>query len=279
MAKGRAVEEPPVRVGSMLFTMVDPVPGHEVAYNRWYERDHFYTGCMVGAWWFAGTRWAAPRALKNLRFPADSKFAEPVDAGSFLSIYWVHEGHEQEAFDWSGEQFRWIYMNDRGFNERKHAHTALYDLASTRYAADDPIPLALALDHRYPGLAVLSLDPAEGHTRDELREWLDDGPVQGLLGTEGVETVCSWTVRGADRAAAPAPAPDPNGKVPSLATEGGRPDRLVQMCFIEGDPAGCWDAFRGYAKEVADGGIGTVTFAAPFWKTVVGTDTYTDQLW
>ena len=90
------MEETPVRVGSMLFTMVDPHPGHEVAYNRWYERDHFYMGCMVGPWWFAGTRWVSPRTLKDLRFPADSPFANPVDAGSFLSIYWVHEGHEQE---------------------------------------------------------------------------------------------------------------------------------------------------------------------------------------
>ena len=51
----------PVRVGSMLFTLVDPEKGHEVAYNRWYERDHFYAGCMVGPWLFAGSRWVAPR--------------------------------------------------------------------------------------------------------------------------------------------------------------------------------------------------------------------------
>ena len=37
-----------VRLGSMLFTLVEPHRGHEVAYNRWYERDHFYAGCMVG---------------------------------------------------------------------------------------------------------------------------------------------------------------------------------------------------------------------------------------
>ena len=42
------MKEYPVQVGSMLLTMVDPLPGHEVAYNRWYERDHFYAGCMVG---------------------------------------------------------------------------------------------------------------------------------------------------------------------------------------------------------------------------------------
>ena len=45
----------PIRVGSCLFTMVDPNPGHEVEYNRWYERDHFYAGCMIGPWLFAGS--------------------------------------------------------------------------------------------------------------------------------------------------------------------------------------------------------------------------------
>jgi len=38
----------PVKIGRMLFTMVDPNRGYEVAYNRWYERDHFYAGCMIG---------------------------------------------------------------------------------------------------------------------------------------------------------------------------------------------------------------------------------------
>ncbi len=38
----------PIKLGSMLLTLVEPHRGHEVAYNRWYERDHFYSGCMVG---------------------------------------------------------------------------------------------------------------------------------------------------------------------------------------------------------------------------------------
>ena len=63
--------ESPVPLDRMLFTMVDPHRGHEVAYNRWYERDHFYAGCMIGPGWFAGQRWAAPRRLKDLRFPAE----------------------------------------------------------------------------------------------------------------------------------------------------------------------------------------------------------------
>ena len=74
------MQDYPVKVGSMLFTMVDPNVGFEVAYNNWYERDHFYGGCMIGPWILAGSRWVSPRNLKDLRFPAVSPFAEPIDA-------------------------------------------------------------------------------------------------------------------------------------------------------------------------------------------------------
>ena len=57
-------EAEPVKLGSMLFTLVEPRRGHEVAYNRWYERDHFYAGCMVGPYNFAGRRFVATAELK-----------------------------------------------------------------------------------------------------------------------------------------------------------------------------------------------------------------------
>ena len=89
----------PIKVGSMLFTMVDPEVGHEVEYNRWYERDHFYAGCMVGPWLFAGKRWVATKELKDLRFPrGDTPVASPVEKGSYLAIYWVLEGKHDEHF-------------------------------------------------------------------------------------------------------------------------------------------------------------------------------------
>ena len=59
----------PVRVGSMLLTLVEPHAGHEVAYNRWYERDHFYSGCMIGPWQFAGKRFVATADLKSATRP------------------------------------------------------------------------------------------------------------------------------------------------------------------------------------------------------------------
>jgi hypothetical protein len=36
---------------------------------------------------------------------------------------------------------------------------------------------------------------------------------------------------------------------------------------------------RTYGAAIESSGLGTVTFAAPFLPTDVGTDTYTDQLW
>ena len=111
----------PVRVGSALITMVDPHPGYEKAYNRWYERDHFYDGCMVGPWMYAGSRWVAPRWLKDLRWPTDDEtVARPPTAGSYVSIYWVEEGHHKEHFDdWAGPNVRGLYANGRGFAERR----------------------------------------------------------------------------------------------------------------------------------------------------------------
>jgi len=48
---------------------------------------------------------------------------------------------------------------------------------------------------------------------------------------------------------------------------------------LDGDPAQSWNQFRAYAASLADAGTGNVVFAASFLPTIVGTDTYTDQLW
>src|SRR6516225_6848613 len=241
------MEQYPVRVGRMLFTMVDPQVGHEVAYNRWYERDHFYAGCMIGPGWFAGARWVAPRALKDLRFPEKSPFADPVDAGSYLSIYWVDKDQVDAAFDWASKQVVWLYQNGRGFNERTHAHTALYDFASVAYADPDGVPVELAFDHHYPGLAVVVIEPTEGTNRQALRDWLEAGCVKSLLAGSPATTVATWTLH--ERAQTDdAPAPPM-----SLGADGGSTERLVQLAFLDGEPASCWPAFRDYAAAIDAG--------------------------
>ena len=94
----RAVDEP-IRVGSLLWVFTDPHRGHELAYNRWYERDHYYAGCMIGPWLYAGSRWVAPRSLKDLRWPRGDAVAKPWDAGSYVAIYFVEQGHHKDHFD------------------------------------------------------------------------------------------------------------------------------------------------------------------------------------
>lgn len=273
------MDEYPVKVGAMLFTMVDPNRGHEVAYNRWYERDHFYAGVMTGPYAFAGGRWVAPRELKDLRWPSDSPFARPVDSGSYLSIYWYLAGNEDEHIEWGGQQVRWLYGNGRGFAERTHAHTGIYDFRSAWYADEDGVPIELALDHRYPGLSVVVLEPRGETTTESLCEWTQAGPARALLSESAVEIVSSWTLRpGTQAGGSRGPSSDRVSPMP-LGTDGGSPDRLVQLLFSSDPPTESWDQISAYGRAVDESGRAVVTFAAPFLPTVVGTDVYTDRLW
>ena len=90
-----------VRIGGALITMVEPNPGHERAYNRWYEDDHFYSGAMHGPWTFAGRRWVAPKALRQRRITVADSAVQPPDAGCYISLYWITEGHEADNERWS----------------------------------------------------------------------------------------------------------------------------------------------------------------------------------
>jgi hypothetical protein len=53
----------------------------------------------------------------------------------------------------------------------------------------------------------------------------------------------------------------------------------MQLFFVETDPRDCWERFVDYAARLEASGLGRVTSASPFLRTVVGTDRYTDQLW
>lgn len=254
----------------MLFTLVDPNKGHEVAYNRWYERDHFYAGCMIGPWLFAGSRWVSTRPLKDMRWSdGTGQVAEPLDAGSYLAIYWVHADHHEEHFKWAGEQVVWLYSNDRGFPERRHAHTILAGQPWAVYRDDDGVPLELALDHRFASLYVVALDatgddgPLYDHLRAEaLPRALDGGPIA---------IASTWKPEPRDANAGSAPM--------DLGTDPGTTSRTLQLLFSDEGPEAGWDRVLAYVEDINSSGLAEARFAAPFIPTVVGTDTYTDQLW
>jgi len=56
--------------------------------------------------------------------------------------------------------------------------------------------------------------------------------------------------------------------------------RFLQLHFCTSDPAAHWDEGYGrFGVELEATGLATHLWSAPFIQTVVGTDTYTDQLW
>jgi hypothetical protein len=266
-------EDYPVKVGSMLLTLVDPNKGYESAYNRWYERDHFYAGCMEGPYQIAGSRWVATRELKDLRWPKSDAVASPVDAGSYVAIYWVLKDKHKEWDEWAQVQVHHLYSNGRGFPERTHVHTANFDYVAVDYRDADPVPMTLALDHGYPGIFVVWLDGRDGRDAAATHADLAKEIIPQTLAGSPIDSVASWipseAFRGSGRSDAPM----------NLGTPGGDENRLCQLFFVEGDVREQVDRMHAYTEAVESAGIADVRLAAPFFKTVVGTDTYIDQIW
>ena len=248
-----------IRLGSALFTMVEPHPGHEVAYNRWYERDHFYAGCLVGPWLFAGRRWVATRDLKDLRFGEEPDLLGGVRRGSYLAIYWVVEGKHDEHFDWALDQVKWLHANGRMFEHRDHVHTLLYRYEWCSDPGGRDVPPELALDHPFSGLVVTMIERAEGRTTDDVREWWE------RAGSSALSVAFS-------------PIPLPPG---APVTQPGL-DRLERRTLVLGfgsdPPSARWSEHRAACESAPSHGLGRVVWSAPFVPTVPGTDAFTDEL-
>jgi hypothetical protein len=257
----------------MLLTLVDPHKGFEKAYNRWYERDHFYGGCMEGRYQIAGSRWVATREMKDLRWPKGDKVANPVDAGSYVAIYWTLAGHHKEWDEWSMIQVKDLYESGRGFPERSHVHTATFDYIGVDYRDPDGVPLTLALDHKYDGIIAVWLDGRDGRDAAATHADLSKELLPEVLKGSKLDIAASWVpsegFRGSGR----------SGQPMALGTPGGDDNRLCQLFFCEGDVRTQLDRMHKYTEGVEKAGIADVLLAAPFLRTVVGTDTYVDQLW
>ncbi|MBM4385272.1 MAG: hypothetical protein FJ091_18120 [Deltaproteobacteria bacterium] len=265
------VADYPVKVGSMLLTLVDPERGYERAYNRWYERDHFYAGCLIGPYLFAGARWVATRALKDLRWPRESAIAQPFDAGSYMATYWVLEGHHEEHFDaWARPQVRELYAEGRGFAKRTHVHTALFDHLGATYRDADPVPIELALDRGYDGLVAVWLDGIERSAAQLARE-LGKELVPQLLAESNVEIASAWMPSAGEN--------EPKNVPMHLGSRAGGPERLCQLFFVTGDVRAPLARFRSYTQAIESAGLAKTQLVAPLVKTVPGTERYVGELW
>ena len=266
------VDDYPVKVGSMLLTLVDPNKGFERAYNRWYERDHYYGGCLIGPHCLAGSRWVAPRQLKDLRWPQhDNAIATPWDSGSYVAIYFVERDHHDDFFGWGSKQVRALYGGGRGFNERTHVHTILYDHAGAQYRDPDPVPIELALDAAYDGLVIAWFDARHERTARDLHNAVVSGPLDEVLTSSPIEIASTWI---------PTPGQErPPGTPMDLGSGPGGPERVAQLFFVRGDVTDALKPIRSYTDAVEAADLATVRMVAPFFRTKVGTDAYVDDLW
>jgi hypothetical protein len=257
-----------VRIGTALITMVEPHPGHDRAYNRWYEDDHFISGAMAMPWMFAGRRWVATRELQSLRYPADSSVANPLDAGKYISLYWITEGRHQDHERWTVATNQRLRSDDRIHMERDHIFTAFQRYRGATYR-DDLVPRDIhSLTYPFGGLVVEVIDAPDGPGREKVLAWLRDEYVPATLSGSDIG-LCLYFE----------PMPLPADKMEYAPDVAGADRRLTLLWFTEGDPHQSWDtAFLGAGEAVAAHGLGRVELVAPFIPTVPGTDRYVDQL-
>ncbi|MER7046057.1 hypothetical protein [Streptomyces jumonjinensis] len=258
-----------VRPGHALITMVEPHPGHERRYNRWYEDDHVYAGAMAMPWIYAGRRWVATRELQLLRYPERSAVAQPVTAGCYVSVYWITEGRYAEHMKWTVAINKRLNRDSRVYHDRTHVFTAFQDHAATVYRDGAAGPRDFhALDHPYAGLVVEVIDAESPEQSAELLEWLRVRHLPRRLA--GSAAAMATVFR---------PTPLPGDRMTYVKQVEGVGTRLTLLWFLEESPQTCWaDSFAGLGEAVAESGLGRVELVAPFIPTVPGTDRYVDRL-
>ncbi len=254
-----------VRLGSILFSLVEPEKGHEVAFHRWYERDHFYSGMMSGPDLFAGRRWVATRALKDLRYPAGSPLVDDLAQGSFAVTYWILAGRHEPFVKWAVDRVHELYAAGRMFAHARQVHTSFYRFRWSESRDPDGVPAELALDHPYRGLAALVVDAGDDASDEDLARFVRSEQLPGSP---------------AGQCLAFSPLPLPEGAPENTPRTTAPPGRTLLLYFLEEDPQHCWQAlFAGCGAELEARGLGRVSYATPFVPTVPGSDRYSDDLW
>jgi hypothetical protein len=255
-------------IGGALITMVQPNPGFEVAYNRWYEDDHFYAGALAMPWMFAGRRWVATPEHRAVRYPADSAIAQPVTTGKYISLYWITEGRTADHLLWSVETNKRLRVDGRGFEERTHVYTSFNDYLGVTYRDQDGPRDIHALDHPYPALVVEVVEGrVAGDDVSALDQWLAQDYVPAVhAGAPAIAQTLRFR---------PRPLPHTFNDVNDVP---GGDRRITLLHLMDSDPLPTWQTtFSGHGQLAADGRVGDLVFCGPFLPTLIGTDRYVQE--
>ena len=260
-----------VKLGSILVSLLDPNPGEEVTFHRWYERDHFYSGCMVGENFFAGRRFVATRSLKDERLPEQGSMLEDPRAGSYLALYWILAGHHEETEHWAVERVQALYAHDRMFTGGRPmpVHAGFYLSRFVVSRDPDGVPIELALDHPYAGVGLTIWEAPTDESVSKLASVLEERLLPESIAGGG-PSLCL----GLD------PVPLPAESPAFVDIPEGFHRRILVVSFFPEDPAASMKEWtRGVSSGVEEAGLGRLLLSAPFIPTIPGTDRYADELW
>jgi len=267
-AEDGANESCEISLGSVLVSLLDPSPGQEAAFHRWYERDHFYAGVMTGPWFFAGRRFVATRELKELREPDPTPVLDDLRHGSYLTLYWILAGHHGEAERWSIERVQRLIAGGRMLPGRRPVHAGFYRHRWSASRDPDGVPAELALDHPYAGVALVVAERAP-EAAASLEHWLRAEHLPRML--RGSPAALCLGLE---------PMPLPEGVPAYIPRPTGWERRAPLLFFLEADPRACWkELFAPLGRALAATGMARLALAAPFIPTIPGSDRYADELW
>jgi hypothetical protein len=177
-----------VGLDSVDFTLVDVNPGHEAAFNHWYENDHFYAGGVLGPSVLAGRRWYASKDLREARFVGEECPFEDPAAGTNLATYFFtipDGGHEFRT--WVEPQLAELRRQGRMFSERVPVNIAFYSFDGVLTGPHtSPVPPHVALDHPFAGLLAVLATGSERPT--------DAGPPPTDLPRGSLTLAFTWRV-------------------------------------------------------------------------------------
>ena len=164
----RAGERPEVEIGTAIVSYIEPHPGQAVAFNRWYERDHFPATVKAGPGVFAAARFVATRSCKEMRPSSGRLFGDPA-RGSYLGVAWVLPGKQAEWDEWVGREMETITAQGRLFPGAITCTPPCTAGSGSRV----PIDAIVALDRGFAGAIVL----ADEHAAPRLDLPVEDLPV------------------------------------------------------------------------------------------------------
>lgn len=260
---------PPTKLGTILFSLVEPHAGYAAQFARWYERDHFFSGCMAGADFFSGRRFVATKDLKDGRLGDGVSSETGINRGSFLNLYWIMNGRRDPALSWSVDQVRRLARQDRMGPPTDSISTGFYEFADRTADHPEGISAELALEYPYQSVTILLLERSED-TGEESFSTAVSERITPMLSSPRSQALWFRPLQ------LPANAPRIAVPVPQDELERG----WLVLIFSDCAPnAPIWnDLFMGLNQSLKASRLGNLRLGGSFRPILPGIDDYTENL-